>query len=73
MVTISQRFVGTSFENMMNILKNKFWLFDRFSPVQWMTLEQQFLTSVCPSLRELNVIQNANRNGKLCFQTHIFA
>jgi len=27
-----------SFENMMNIFKNKFWLlsdFDRFSPVQW--------------------------------------
>lgn len=35
-----------SFENMMNILKNKFWLFSDFdlwfSPVQWMTLKQQF-------------------------------
>ena len=34
-----------SFENMMNSFKNKFWLlsgFDRFSPVQWMTLKQQW-------------------------------
>lgn len=51
-----------SFENMMNILKNKFWLFsdfDRFSPVQWMTLKEHFFVFfqfICPSLQELNVI-----------------
>lgn len=31
------------FENMMYIFKNKFWLLsDQFSPVQWMTLKQQW-------------------------------
>lgn len=37
-----------SFENMMNSFKNNFWLFsdfDWFSPVQWMTLKQQWACS----------------------------
>lgn len=68
-----------SFENMMNIFKNKFWLFgdfDRFSPVQWMTLKQQWASALFQ-----NVSAQASKSWmlykmfywKLCFQTHIFA
>lgn len=70
-----------SFENMMNIFKNKFWLlsdFDRFSPVQWMTLKQQwafapFKIDLPKPPRAECYIKCFTENWKLCFQTHIFA
>lgn len=68
-----------SFENMMNTLKNKFWLFsdfDRFSPVQWMTLKEHFfvfLNLSAQASKSWMLYKMFTENWKLCFQTHIFA
>lgn len=62
------------FENMMNSFKNKFWLlsdFNWFSPVQWMTLKQQW--AFAPFRTDLLKPQTAECYIKCLLKTENYA